>query len=72
MANPEHLLMLQRGANPERRGQRLSRERAFWAYMPVLPPELTAAICALRHLRSGCLRRDCLARYRHLPAPRLL
>jgi hypothetical protein len=25
-----------------------------WAYMPVLPPELTAAICALRHVRSGC------------------
>ena len=25
-----------------------------WAYMPILPPELTAAICALRHLRSGC------------------
>ena len=25
-----------------------------WAYMPVLPPELTAAMCALRHLRSGC------------------
>jgi hypothetical protein len=25
-----------------------------WAYMPILPPELTAAICTLRHLRSGC------------------
>jgi len=25
-----------------------------WAYMPVLPPELTASLCALRHLRSGC------------------
>jgi 5-methylthioadenosine/S-adenosylhomocysteine deaminase len=25
-----------------------------WAYMPVLPPELTAAVCAWRHLRSGC------------------
>src|SRR5204862_2682958 len=24
------------------------------AYMPILPPELTAGICALRHLRSGC------------------
>ncbi len=24
-----------------------------WAYMPVLPPELTAALCAWRHLRSG-------------------
>jgi hypothetical protein len=22
--------------------------------MPILPPELTATICALRHLRSGC------------------
>jgi 5-methylthioadenosine/S-adenosylhomocysteine deaminase len=25
-----------------------------WAYMPVLPPELCAALCAWRHLRSGC------------------
>jgi cytosine/adenosine deaminase-related metal-dependent hydrolase len=25
-----------------------------WAYMPILPPELTAALCAWRHLRSGC------------------
>ncbi len=25
-----------------------------WAVMPVLPPELTAALCALRHIRSGC------------------
>jgi 5-methylthioadenosine/S-adenosylhomocysteine deaminase len=25
-----------------------------WAYMPVLPPELTSAMCALRHIRSGC------------------
>lgn len=25
-----------------------------WAVMPVLPPELTAAMCALRHIRSGC------------------
>ena len=25
-----------------------------WAYMPILPPELTASLCALRHLRSGC------------------
>jgi 5-methylthioadenosine/S-adenosylhomocysteine deaminase len=25
-----------------------------WATMPVLPPELTAAMCALRHIRSGC------------------
>ena len=25
-----------------------------WAAMPVLPPELTAALCALRHIRSGC------------------
>jgi hypothetical protein len=24
-----------------------------WAYMPMLPPELTASLCALRHLRSG-------------------
>ncbi len=25
-----------------------------WAYMPLLPPELTAGVCAWRHLRSGC------------------
>jgi len=25
-----------------------------WAAMPILPPELTAALCALRHIRSGC------------------
>jgi cytosine/adenosine deaminase-related metal-dependent hydrolase len=25
-----------------------------WAYMPVLPPELTSGLCALRHIRSGC------------------
>jgi 5-methylthioadenosine/S-adenosylhomocysteine deaminase len=25
-----------------------------WAFMPVLPPELSSALCALRHIRSGC------------------
>jgi cytosine/adenosine deaminase-related metal-dependent hydrolase len=25
-----------------------------WAVMPALPSELTAALCALRHIRSGC------------------
>jgi len=25
-----------------------------WAYMPILPPELTAGIAASHHLRSGC------------------
>jgi cytosine/adenosine deaminase-related metal-dependent hydrolase len=25
-----------------------------WAYMPILPPELTSGLCALRHIRSGC------------------
>ncbi len=25
-----------------------------WAYMPVLPPELTSSLCAMRHIRSGC------------------
>ncbi|MEI8191941.1 MAG: amidohydrolase family protein, partial [candidate division NC10 bacterium] len=25
-----------------------------WEVMPALPPELTAAMCALRHIRSGC------------------
>lgn len=25
-----------------------------WAYMPVLPPELTSGLCALRHIRTGC------------------
>jgi len=25
-----------------------------WAVMPVLPPELTSGMCAVRHIRSGC------------------
>jgi len=46
-----------RGLSPIQKGVRndfLENALFDWAYMPVLPPELTAAICALRHLRSGC------------------
>ena len=46
-----------RGLSPIQKGVRNdSLENALfdWAYMPTLPPELTAAICALRHLGGGC------------------
>src|SRR5436190_5053051 len=46
-----------RGLSPIQKGVRndfLENALFDWAYMPILPPELTAAICALRHLRSGC------------------
>src|ERR1700757_2856466 len=46
-----------RGLSPIQKGVRndfLENALFDWAYMPVLPPELTAAICALRHLRSSC------------------
>ena len=46
-----------RGLSPIQKGVRndfLENALFDWAYMPVLPPELTAAMCALRHLRSGC------------------
>jgi 5-methylthioadenosine/S-adenosylhomocysteine deaminase len=46
-----------RGLSPIQKGVRndfLENALFDWAYMPVLPPELTAAICAWRHLRSGC------------------
>src|SRR6267143_789702 len=46
-----------RGLSPTQKGVRndfLENALFDWAYMPILPPELTAAICALRHLRSGC------------------
>src|SRR6201981_4131659 len=46
-----------RGLSPIQKGVRndfLENALFDWAYMPVLPPELTAAVCALRHLRSGC------------------
>ncbi|MGC1891511.1 MAG: hypothetical protein WA709_36450, partial [Stellaceae bacterium] len=46
-----------RGLSPIQKGARndfLENALFDWAYMPILPPELTAAICALRHLRSGC------------------
>ena len=45
-----------RGLSPIQKGVRndfLENALFDWAYMPVLPPELTAAMCALRHLRSG-------------------
>jgi len=46
-----------RGLSPIQKGVRndfLENALFDWAYMPILPPELTAAVCALRHLRSGC------------------
>jgi cytosine/adenosine deaminase-related metal-dependent hydrolase len=46
-----------RGISPIQKGVRndfLENALFDWAYMPVLPPELTAALCAWRHLRSGC------------------
>jgi len=46
-----------RGLSPIQKGVRndfLENALFDWAYMPTLPPELTAAVCAWRHLRSGC------------------
>jgi 5-methylthioadenosine/S-adenosylhomocysteine deaminase len=46
-----------RGLSPIQKGVRndfLENALFDWAYMPVLPPELAAGICAWRHLRSGC------------------
>jgi cytosine/adenosine deaminase-related metal-dependent hydrolase len=46
-----------RGMSPIQKGVKndfLENALFDWAYMPVLPPELTAALCAWRHLRSGC------------------
>src|SRR5260370_36605369 len=46
-----------RGLSPIQKGVRndfLENALFDWAWMPILPPELTAAVCAWRHLRSGC------------------
>ena len=46
-----------RGLSPIQKGVHndfLENALFDWAYMPILPPELTASLCALRHLRSGC------------------
>ena len=46
-----------RGLSPIQKGVNndfLENALFDWAYMPILPPELTASLCALRHLRSGC------------------
>jgi cytosine/adenosine deaminase-related metal-dependent hydrolase len=46
-----------RGLSPIQKGVHndfLENALFDWAYMPILAPELTAAICAWRHLRSGC------------------
>src|SRR5215831_5543643 len=46
-----------RGLSPIQKGVRndfLENALFDWVYMPILPPELTAALCALRHLRSCC------------------
>jgi cytosine/adenosine deaminase-related metal-dependent hydrolase len=46
-----------RGLSPIQKGVRhdyLENALFDWAVMPVLPPELSAGLCAVRHLRSGC------------------
>ena len=46
-----------RGLSPIQKGVHndfLENALFDWAYMPILPAELTASLCALRHLRSGC------------------
>jgi cytosine/adenosine deaminase-related metal-dependent hydrolase len=46
-----------RGLSPIQKGVHndfLENALFDWAYMPILPTELTASLCALRHLRSGC------------------
>jgi cytosine/adenosine deaminase-related metal-dependent hydrolase len=46
-----------RGLSPIQKGVNndfLENALFDWAYMPVLPPELSAPLCAWRHLRSGC------------------
>ena len=46
-----------RGLSPIQKGVRhdyLENALFDWAVMPVLPPELTAGLTALRHLRGGC------------------
>jgi 5-methylthioadenosine/S-adenosylhomocysteine deaminase len=45
-----------RGMSPIQKGSKndfLENALFDWAYMPVLPPELSAGMCAWRHLRSG-------------------
>jgi 5-methylthioadenosine/S-adenosylhomocysteine deaminase len=46
-----------RGLSPIQKGVRhdyLENALFDWAVMPVLPPELTAGLTAVRHLRGGC------------------
>ncbi len=46
-----------RGLSPIQKGAHndfLENALFDWTYMPVLPPELTAGVCAWRHLRGGC------------------
>lgn len=46
-----------RGLSPIQKGvatDYLENALFDWAYMPVLPSELSSAMCALRHIRSGC------------------
>jgi cytosine/adenosine deaminase-related metal-dependent hydrolase len=46
-----------RGLSPIQKGVHndfLENALFDWAYMPILPPELTSSLCAWRHLRSGC------------------
>ncbi|HEV2299961.1 MAG TPA: amidohydrolase family protein, partial [Stellaceae bacterium] len=46
-----------RGLSPIQKGTHngfLENALFDWAYGPALPPELSSALCAWRHLRSGC------------------
>lgn len=46
-----------RGLSPIQKGavtDYLENALFDWTTMPVLPPELSSALCALRHIRSGC------------------
>ena len=46
-----------RGLSPIQKGVRhdyLENALFDWAFMPVLPPELSAGLTAVRHLRGGC------------------
>ena len=46
-----------RGLSPMQKGSHndfLENALYDWAYMPILPPELTAGLAASHHLRSGC------------------
>ena len=56
-AGPGGRPLPRRGLSPIQKGvptDFLENALFEWAVMPLLPPELTAALLALRHIRSGC------------------